>query len=111
MRPVDADVLIPLIREEKIKGEILDIIKTLGDGLQAETLNQACDRHIKIISSLPTIDPVKHGEWIKNDGRYGWHCSVCGEDDFYAFVRNSDTGENELQDRYCPNCGARMDGE
>lgn len=58
MRLIDADVLIPQIREEKIEGEILGIIKALGDGLQAETLNQACDRHIKIISSLPTIDAV-----------------------------------------------------
>lgn len=59
MRPIDADTLIPLIQEEKIEGKTLDIIKVLGDGLQAETLNQACDRHIKIISSLPTIDEHK----------------------------------------------------
>lgn len=62
MRPIDADVLIPLIQEEKIEGETLNIIQALGDGLQAETLNQACDRHIKIINSLPTIahdvDPI-----------------------------------------------------
>lgn len=53
---IDADALITLIQEEKIEGKILDIIKALGDGLQAETLNQACDRHIKIINSLPAID-------------------------------------------------------
>lgn len=58
MRLIDADALIPLIQEDKIEGKTLDIIKALGDGLQAETLNQACDRHIKIISSLPTIDAV-----------------------------------------------------
>lgn len=58
MRPVDADALIPLIQEEKIEGEILDIAKALGEGLLAETLNQSCDRHIKIIRSLPTIDAV-----------------------------------------------------
>lgn len=58
MRLIDADALIPLIQEERIEGEILDIIKALGEGLQAETLNQACDRHIKIISSSPTIDAV-----------------------------------------------------
>lgn len=64
----------------------------------------------RIIAQLPTIDPVKHGKWIKNEGRYGWHCSVCGEDDLYAFAWNSDKGEKELQDRYCPECGAQMDG-
>lgn len=55
------------------------------------------------------VAEIKRGRWIKNDGRYGWHCSVCGEDDLYAFAWNSDTGENELQDHYCPNCGAKMD--
>lgn len=55
-RLIDSDAAIALIQEEKIKGETLDIIIALGDGLQAETLNQACDRHIKIINSLPVID-------------------------------------------------------
>lgn len=65
------------------------------------------------IDDMPTADVVEvlHGRWIKNDGRYGWHCSVCGEDDLYAFAWNSDTGENELQDHYCPNCGASMVNE
>ncbi len=57
------------------------------------------------------VQEMRHGRWIKNDGRYGWHCFVCGEDDLYAFAWNSDTGENELQDQYCPNCGSRMDLE
>lgn len=67
----------------------------------------------EIIRDLPSVEvePVKHGEWIKNEGRHGWHCSVCREDDFYAFVRDSDTGENKLQDHYCPNCGSKMDLE
>ena len=58
MRLIDADALISIIQEDKIEGKTLDIIKALGDGLQAETLNQSCDRHIKIISNLPTIDAV-----------------------------------------------------
>lgn len=61
------------------------------------------------IDELPSIDPVKHGKWIKNEGRCGWHCSACATDDVYAFEWNSDKGENELQDHYCPNCGALMD--
>lgn len=57
----------------------------------------------KIIDSAPTIDAVSvvHGEWIdRSDGIEGaWnYCSVCGEQaiDLYDF---------------CPNCGAKMDGE
>ena len=100
MRQIDADILIPLIQKDKIEGETLDIIKALGDGLQAETLNQACDRHIKIINSLPTIEvePRKHGYWIWTGSCQV--CSVCDEEQYGV-----DTGRY-----YCPNCGARMDG-
>ena len=59
------------------------------------------------------VDAVerKKGEWIKNEGRFGWHCSECKVDNYYAYVLNSETGKNDLQDRYCPNCGADMRGE
>lgn len=115
MRPIDADVLIPLIQEEKIEGKTLDIIKALGDGLQAETLNQACDRHIKIIKGLPTIEQ-KRGKWIKMSDRDGiyWACSECGEDiprvshfdpQFDLFPRL----ESIDKTNYCPHCGAKME--
>lgn len=55
------------------------------------------------IDAQPTIDalPVAHGEWIY-DGKFAelnkFYCSKCKRTEF----RMSD---------YCPNCGARMDGE
>src|SRR5574344_1490543 len=64
-----------------------------------------------IIDSAPTADavPVVHGRWIllgKNEHDYETSveekCSLCGR-----YVYRYDT---ELQDNYCPNCGARMDG-
>ena len=53
---------------------------------------------------------VRHGRWIKNEDRSGWHCSCCGKDDLYAYPY-TENNERELQDFYCPNCGAKMDGE
>lgn len=91
---------------EALEGEITVTGRANADAVR-EYAKLICDR----IKRLPTIDPVKHGKWIKNEGRFGWHCSVCREDDLYAFSWNCDKGEKELQDRYCPNCGARMDGE
>lgn len=44
------------------------------------------------------VAPVRHGRWIK--GR----CSICGEDALLDDV------ENEFLSKYCPNCGAIMDG-
>ena len=65
----------------------------------------------KLIDDEPTADvqEVKHGHWIpERDPDEGnriqcYHCSVCDDDFHYigAFVAT----------KFCPNCGARMDGE
>ena len=51
-------------------------------------------------------DAVKHGRWIQW-GTFGdlAKCSVCGKDSFTMhFVAYQNFN-------YCPNCGARMDGD
>lgn len=53
---------------------------------------------LDIVDNAPTIDPVKHGAWVKGS------CSICGEDALLDDV------ENEFLSKYCPCCGARMDG-
>ena len=54
------------------------------------------------LNSQPTADveEVRHGEYVQ---RGAWHieCSVCGN--VLAHI-----GEEK---NYCPNCGAKMDGE
>ena len=57
-----------------------------------------------IIDKQPTIEaePVKHGKWIKDKDRDMLRCSVCKNfcvENWYYWLR------------YCPDCGARMDGE
>lgn len=57
--------------------------------------------------------PVVHGRWVKMTGmmppEYHGHyeCSECQW--HMKGLRNSWTREEELN--YCPNCGAKMDGE
>lgn len=54
-----------------------------------------------MIEDAPTADvaEVKHGEWRQ---------VRCGDTPLYAC---SECGKNEyMQLRYCPNCGAKMDG-
>lgn len=53
----------------------------------------------------------RRGHWIKHENKACWVCSECGTDDYYAYERNSVTGKYELQDKYCPNCGAAMEEE
>lgn len=59
------------------------------------------------IRKMPTADvvEVRHGRWAVKDlndplyeSKKAPHCSVCGE---MSFIRYD----------YCPDCGAKMDGE
>ena len=61
----------------------------------------------KALQMTPTADvqEVRHGRWISNElGGYKWayYCSECGWVDGYPF--------NDRH-KYCPHCGAKMDGE
>ena len=60
--------------------------------------NAPWDGYQKVLE-LPIADvqPVKHGQWIPDEYIY-FNCSCCG----CVEVRTS---------AYCPDCGARMDGE
>lgn len=84
-------------REDALKA-VDDIVCDAGDA------ERTCDR----IIDLPSEDvaPVRHGRWIehyKSDApptlRSRWTCSWCGNVQTYGATD------------YCPNCGARMDGE
>lgn len=62
-----------------------------------------------LLADTPTADVRQnvHAHWIKHEDRECWYCSHCNMDDYYAYYW-SDTGGLELQDHYCPNCGAVM---
>ena len=55
-----------------------------------------------VIESFPAADaqPVKHGQWILDNPQYlVSHCSECRCFNSIGYKW-----------KYCPNCGARMDG-
>ena len=67
---------------------------------------------IESIKNVPAVDaaPVAHGKWIEKrytqpigDDRHvnvvSYFCSACNGEHYYGGVN------------YCPNCGAKMDGE
>lgn len=85
---------------------VLEVSKLTGFGTPADL--------IEFLKMQPTIDPVKHGKWIKtfrymgknfNTGEVipvnSYDCSECGYH----------TGNQGRKFNYCPNCGARMGGE
>ena len=53
--------------------------------------------------------PVVHGRWKFNGSDFAdiWKCTACGDDWFFEY----DPRDNETCINYCPNCGARMDGD
>lgn len=74
------------------------------------------------IKAIPTADvsPVVHGIWMPvhesemtgwdpavagRDPIGGYICSVCKEESIY------DCNDNFVLSSYCPNCGAKMDGD
>ncbi len=73
--------------------------------IQHIALKEALDR-------VPTIDaePVRHGNWDDTRVAFYRKCSECG-----ATVRNNLSEvflDCDIRDlHYCPNCGAKMDGE
>lgn len=61
----------------------------------------------QIINNIPTVDavPIVHGKWLHDESGANF-CSECMkyayEDEEYHMI---------LHTKYCPHCGARMDGE
>lgn len=43
----------------------------------------------------------RYGEWVKYPHNSGIYCSECRHKRRYR----------DIKDKYCPNCGAKMDGE
>ena len=65
----------------------------------------------KLIAEAPVADvaPVRHGRWVEKEEPYFdvlFGCSACGEE--FCFIEGN---PSDNLYKYCPNCGARMDGE
>ena len=106
---IKKNVMVEYIKKQDALGVFHDWSNKEGELVSAKETSE-----YKAIENIPAADvqPVVHGKWIKNEGigvrGVGWHCSVCKENDVWAFI---DKDEKTQDDLYCPNCGAKMDGE
>lgn len=60
----------------------------------------------EVIANIPSADvqPVMHGQWV-DTGNYGFkRCSECKSQWDMSITNN-------IFAKYCPRCGARMDGD
>ena len=70
------------------------------DSTQADGQDDMAACMVMEIDAAKTVDaePVRRGRWIPNEYGVGWWCGECKQ-----HVRR--------KRKYCPDCGARMDGE
>ena len=69
---------------------------------------------LQILEKFPTANPtadvveVRHGHWIEHTAKPDWL-----EDDVEVFYNCSECGTSHwsITPPFCPNCGAKMDGE
>ena len=78
----------------------LETVKTLSKRCDTGDISDLTSCLIVAFQDLPTIDPVKHGKWMTEDGKTTV-CSSCGD-----IWGRTDFVLKYL--RYCPNCGAKM---
>ena len=64
-----------------------------------DIMTDKCEHYINNID----VQPVKHGRWINEN--FCTRCSACGNMTIY------DKYSREVESDYCPNCGAKMDGD
>ena len=79
--------------------------KALVHRLKDPYLFNITPRIFEIISEIPTADvaPVVHTQWAHIGGDE-WCCPACG------FVITTEGSWDKPTQKYCENCGAKMDG-
>lgn len=90
MRPIDAD-----------KSDEIIIFDKQNELIQCSTIVDYCKRQREFLNKFPTLDVelVRHGCWVY-DHWCEFKCSCCGH-----FSSTNPRG----MEKYCPNCGAKMD--
>ena len=100
-RLIDANALLADLKEE------LEFETQMFTAEQNEWIDYGLRVAIKDVKYQPTVDAVEvvHGrfELIEKAGVDYWSCSACKEivDEYY----------HKPKYKYCPNCGAKMDGD
>ena len=104
------------IARYQVYRELLETLdKTTADRIDSECNATIAVMHDYIDDFICDIKSVKHGRWSYRDD-YGkhvpCHCTNCG---CRAHTETGDAGCQTLIDdilsKFCPNCGARMDGD
>lgn len=120
-----------LIDGTKATKEVMEYSRKLHEAVNVDAAGYVMWA-ASIVDEQPTIDPVRHGKWLlkayKEPSNYKWNvkaeCSECCDEEkeiWAGFFPNVPDwlardvaiqyAEEVKMSNYCPNCGARMDGE
>lgn len=97
------------VLKERFKKRLGWLKKDIHDEYSGALYN-GCETDMELIDEISFADvvPVVHGRWVEQDDGWGetyYDCSACGES--WTTVDGTPTQNNM---KYCPNCGAVMDG-
>lgn len=83
---------------------------------QESGMCKICEFKQLLDNTTADVVEVRHGHWIHKVKRYPYQpddceavCSVCGMD--YALDPEYTIKYFAMHNKFCPNCGARMDGD
>lgn len=101
MSYIEKEALLKELQEE------LEIDSPMLNEVENKWINKGIRIAIKDVKCFPTADvvEVRHGEWVKTNSRLAeMTCSLCG----FTYYGEHDV---ECMSAFCPECGAKMDGE
>nr|DAJ18317.1 MAG TPA: zinc-ribbon domain protein [Myoviridae sp. ct5FH28] len=110
---IERDLLLAEIKELKKSPWYNGGYGTYERNIRREAIDIIVDLCIR---PAPAVDvqEIKYGKWIETQEPLGWcdvdcaECSVCHES--WIIDEDSSIDDYERMWRYCPNCGAKMDG-
>ena len=94
-----------LIDADQFKAKLLSLMNSKAP--TPDEIDCILDGVLNLLEEQSTIDPVKHGHWVFTGRTY--KCSNC-------YLKEYNAVEADLCDmpllnfKYCPHCGAKMDG-
>ena len=103
------DVPLTSTSEKTLHNQIVPVLLVIHCGIDESKVRRVALSDCEIVPA--DVAEVKHGEWIDLHDEnvlyeQTYKCSACGE---WFVIEAGTPKENGY--KYCPNCGARMDGE
>ncbi len=117
-RLIDANALLAKFKEHRdLYAPSWESFKT--SSIHVKSRVDEIDTCMADVINAPTLDAVEvvHGRWEDMyDGKYAnprYRCSACKEKALYKMEQDELLSWHEVQalTDYCPNCGAKMDGD